>query len=280
MEYYYSSDGNSWSGPVSAQELKELARKGVITPMYQVMVPDRIPPTPAHKAKGLFSTDPAPSATENAVVDAQTKSIFGSAFSMVSGAVSSVTTAIVPAKPQEVVAADPPAMPAPIVAAQASCPVQVADDEIGPFVLHAAGGTQIKGEIDAKLNPVIPGGLRPGWVELFIHQAGIRIEQKKIYPLLFKYSDLKAVKPLKHKELRSLSGSSTLQAAATGFFIAGPLGALLATMGSQQEWEISKDFVYLEDANGVQLLIGTTEKSAKRFADRIKEQCVTRKTWW
>ncbi len=186
MDYYYSQDGSRWVGPVSAKGLKDLARQGVVTPMSLLMSPDRIPPTSAHKAQGLFEAEPLPSAIESMPDEVQAKSIFGSAFSLVSGAVSTVSTAIIPVRSRSVAPVEPPTAPpvpvsaSPVVApVVVNCPVPVVEDVIGPFVFSPQGGTQIKGTIDKRFNAVIPGGLVAGKVELFVHQDSDGAEKRR-----------------------------------------------------------------------------------------------------
>lgn len=185
-----------------------------------------------------------------------------------------VTTAIVPVRSQEVAAASPPPVPAPppAPAAVPTCIVQMPDkSSIGEFVMHSAGGTQIRGQIDPKMNPVIPAGLRAGSVELFVHQQGLRMVQGRMLPLMLRFADLAIIKPIQHTEILSHRGDGTLVDFVSRMISTGPIAAVFAGFGAQYDWELKKDFLFFEDHQGAQLLLEVTEHTATLFCSRVRE---------
>jgi hypothetical protein len=270
MDYYYNN-GTRWVGALSAQQLRDLAASGVITPETLIMSPERIPPTPAHKAKGLFlqqienTSSPAPSVTTEL-------GILGNTFSFLSSAVSTVTTAIVPSSTKQEVVQQTFTLPA--LQEQPAI-------NIGKFVFHVEGGTKIKGNINETFNPVIPPGLRKGAVEIFIHESGIRMKQHKSVAFIIEYSNIKTINQIKHRDIDTATLQGTGVMLATGLFLAGPIGAILAgALSRLPQWEHDKDFVLFEDRNDNQLFIETSSISASLFVERYREITEPKKWFW
>lgn len=300
MDYFYSNDGNRWTGPVSAKELKDLAASGIITPMSLLMSPDRLPPTPAHKAKGLFSSD-TPS---NAVVPSDGKggfSLFGTVTSLATTATQGVTSVATQTVSK---ATDAVTQTASFAAGGVSSIVQsfynqagnclailtpepgkTVEDIIGPVL--PLDGTRIAGTVEEEPSINIPPRFMRGNTMVLIHYQGIRIQPSKEEPLLVRKEQLIEAQQRKEKEaIVESDAAEAIFGAVVGGMLFGPPGAIIGGMGGAGK-TILADAFFMEfcfdnsTGNVSRMVLRVDKQEAKKFSKELMDFLgVQKKGFW
>lgn len=264
MDFFYQTD-NAWKGPVSASALKKLAAEGTITPMTLIMSPDKIPPTAAHKAKGLFAIQSeeqlpatlAPEAKERGgIVDAAK-----SALAVFGGGKQSLA-------PVEKTAEE---------LRLEEIRARRISGEIGRFVMHRKGGTKVEAKVPEDLNPFLPIDLPPGKWTVYVHEFGIRfyrktgILQKVEHECTINYGDIMGIRPFKNREIESSMVYKKAGALLAGFALFGFLGLIITGAASSGVGGPSKFYLEL-DLGDNPILVEIEESQGNQLFKRMKEQ--------
>lgn len=269
MQFFYQN-GTSWVGPYSARELKQLAFEGIINPTTLIMSPDKVPPTPAHKAKGLFLPQqsankvlPAP-AGKSVEIDAPAQAASG-LFQSAIAAIGKVIPSLPARKTQESL---------PVVADSTPSPAPALPKDIGQVILHAKGGTKFQGTIHKEINPFIPDGLYPGEWTIILHKKGVRFNQNTFWgenEHEIHFNEIKSIQPFWNTEIQNSKVASQAIGAAIGFAVGGFLGAAVgAGVGSIGSGQQKKYYLQFEiDSNP--FLVETQHENGKQFLKRVSE---------
>lgn len=157
----------------------------------------------------------------------QKKSGWGSAFSAVTGSVSSTVAGTASAIGSGVINT---ATTVSKIFEKPPLPEIDIEGLIGRFVMSEFGGTRFEGQLPKEFNEKLPPMLAIGSVLVSLHERGIRIDQKKGYPLLIQQSAAEEVS-LQRQSIKRTTGvaSDLATCALDGAIGGGLLGAGLAT---------------------------------------------------
>ncbi|MDR3196853.1 MAG: hypothetical protein LBU34_03190 [Planctomycetaceae bacterium] len=156
------------------------------------------------------------------------------------------------------------------------------DGIIGKLVLSEHGGTTFWGTLPKEFNLKLPENLIIGKVQIFLHENGIRIEQKKGYPILIVKTKIEEVSIQRQSQRRRVGVAGDLvESAVDGAIGGGLLGAGLAVAKSSIKGEagtvetivINYIRITFVDDNNTKwcILIETEPVNAEQFMQRYQE---------
>jgi hypothetical protein len=153
---------------------------------------------------------------------------------------------------------------------------------IGKFVMSEHGGTKFDGTLPKEYNERLPENLSIGKVQVLLHETGIRIEQKKGYPILIIKTKIDEVS-IQRQSLRRRVGvaGDLAEKAIDGAIGGGVLGAGLAVAKSSLKGEagtletviINYIRIIFSDDNNIKwtILVETEPAFAEQFSQRYQE---------
>jgi hypothetical protein len=153
---------------------------------------------------------------------------------------------------------------------------------IGAFVMSEHGGTRFDGTLPKEYNEKLPENLVIGKVQVSLHENGIRIEQKKGYPILIVKTKIEEVSIQRQSVKRRVGVAGDLaEKAIDGAIGGGVLGAGLAITKASLKGEVGMletviinyiRIIFIDDMNKKwTILIETEPVNAEQFLQRYQE---------
>ncbi len=157
------------------------------------------------------------------------------------------------------------------------------DGLIGRFVMSEYGGTRFDGDIDKEFNECLPEMLTYGDVRVSLHERGVRIDQKKGYPLLIPQATTEEISLQKQPIKRRVGvaadlATSALDGAIGGGLIGASLAASKAALTGQAGTVETIILFYVrfvfvdEEAKKWELVVQADPACAELFKQRVEER--------
>ncbi len=246
--------------------------------MSLLMSPDRIPPTPAHKAKGLFGADSSPTTAIVPADPQNDQSLFNALTNLATVATrnaSSITSSALVSASKTVggVLTVAQSVSGNCLSILTPAPGQSVEAILGPVLPRK--GTRIVGTLEKTPSINIPSRFRNGNLFVLIHEQGIRIQPPKGDPLLITKEQLLEAQDRQENELVSqASVGGAMVGTVVGGLVFGPIGAIVGYfVAGRQKVEADAFFMEFsfEDATGraSRMVLRVAEQDAELFSSEL-----------